>query len=210
MSLHGSFFFWKAWLGLHAVGWRITVFPHNSGVVQGSQIASGLTEGRDLPITEQISTATGDGGSCQHCCASDSTRQRHQGYPYLFSTVTDEGPFVAQCGHTIFPSLDASRVSPFPFSLKLPLSLKAGLDARALLVSILQTCNVPCQEGVLARLPWAMPSPFQAPRLWTSFSFPLSDQTFTVNELSVGSPSLCPPRRRAPQGRSLQLQQRGF
>lgn len=116
-------------------------------------MASGLAEGREVPITEKISTTAGDGGSCHHCCASDSTRQRRRGYRYLFSTVTDEGPFVAQYGPTIFSSLDASGMSPF-FSLKLPPSLEAdSSDTGALLVPILQTCHLPCQERVLARLP---------------------------------------------------------
>lgn len=120
MSLPGSFSSWKAWLRLHAMGWRITVFPHSNGVAQGSPMASGLVEGRDLPITQQISTTTGDGGSCQHCCACDSPRQTHCGYPYLFSTVIDAGPFVAQYGHAIFPGLDASRISPFLFFSEAP------------------------------------------------------------------------------------------
>lgn len=76
-------------------------------------MASGLTESRELPVKEQISSITGDGGSCQHCYASDCIWQRHGGFPYLVATVTDEGLFVAQYGHIIFPSLDASRISPF-------------------------------------------------------------------------------------------------
>lgn len=113
VSLSGSFSLWKACLRLHAMKWRITVFPHSNDVIQCSETASGLTEGKELPITEQTSTSAGDGGSCQHCCASASTRQRHCGYPYLFSTVTDEEPFMAQYEYTIFPSMGASRFSPF-------------------------------------------------------------------------------------------------
>lgn len=124
--------------------------------------------------------------------------------PLIPSTVTVEEPFVAQYGHTIFPNLGTYRISPFFSEPPFP-SLKAdSLDAVALLVSVFQACNPSCQERVLARPPWVMPYPFPAPRLWTSFSFPLSNQTFTVEELGMDSPSLCCPRGRASAGGNLQ------
>lgn len=113
----------------------------------------------------------------------------------------------AFCGSvwaSIFHSLGTYRISPFFSEPPFP-SLKAdSLDAVALLVSVFQACNPSCQERVLARLPWVMPYPFPAPRLWTSFSFPLSNQTFTVEELGMDSPSLCCPRGRASAGGNLQ------
>lgn len=130
---------------------------------------------------------------------------------HLFSTATVEEPFgsvlshfgsVIQYGHTVFPSLDTHRISPF--SLNISLSLNADcLDTAALLVSVFQVCNLPCQERVLARLPWVRPYPFPAPRLWTSLSFPVSYQIFKVNELGMGSPNPYSPRCRASLDRSL-------
>lgn len=79
VSLAGSFSLWEAWLRFHVIRWRITLFLHSSGVVRDLQMASGIAEGRELPITEQVSTADGDGGSCPHCSANESTRHRHHG-----------------------------------------------------------------------------------------------------------------------------------
>lgn len=63
--------------------------------------------------------------------------------------------------------------------------------------------NLPCQESVLASLPWVRPCPFPASRLWTSLHIPISDQTFKVNELGMGSPNRYTPKCRASLDRSL-------
>lgn len=80
-----------------------------------------------MPIPEQTSTTAGRGGSCSNAVPATAPGRGTVGYPYFFSTLTDEGPFAAQYGHTVFPSLDASRISPFLFFSAAP-SLSRTLE----------------------------------------------------------------------------------
>lgn len=194
-------------LGWDCMPWdeALQFFPHSNGVAQGSQMTSGFTEGKEMPIPEQTSTTAGGGGSCSNAVPATAPGTGTVGTPTYSPLLLMKG--LLRLSMDILFSLAWMPPGSLPssFSLQLLLSLEAGCsDTGVFLVSILQTCNLPRQERVLARLLWAMLSPFPAPRLWTSFSFPPSDETFTVNELVVCSPSLCSPRGRAPQGRSLQ------
>lgn len=116
-------------LGWDCMPWdeALQFFPHSNGVAQGSQMTSGFREGKEMPIPEQTSTTAGRGGSCSNAVPATAPGRGTVGYPYFFSTLTDEGPFAAQYGHTVFPSLDASRISPFLFFSAAP-SLSRTLE----------------------------------------------------------------------------------
>lgn len=144
--------------------WKVTIFSYSNSVVQNSQVVSSFSESKgaacDITILHHCCW-------CQHCCASDNSRQCQCRYSNLLicsSPSVVKGIFLAHyvdCrGFTLPGSL------PFPFSLQLPLSLKAGWSDAGALCCWNKSCNFPCWQRVFAGLPWVMPSPFPFPRVW--------------------------------------------